>query len=501
MTDQAQTGNDDRADLLIRGADRVVVFDAATDNHAYLHAADVAVRGGRIVYVGRSYGGTAQREISGRGMMVMPGLVNLHSHPWSESMNRGFGEDMVNPCLRCTMYEHKPGWGDDREGWRATANVAYAELLRSGVTSLTDITTPYDGWIENFAASGLRGFAAPMMRSALWSLDREGEKVSWNWFADDGRESFARGLEAVDAAIAHESGRMSAMIMPAQVDTCSERFLQEALEAARKRGIGLQTHACQVLPEIREMQRRHGLSPVAWLQAIGVLGPDVTLSHAPFLDHHSWLENEENDDPGDLRRLGTAGAHIAHCPTVLTRYGVMLEDLRRYRQAGVGISLGTDTAPQNMLEEMRLAAVMARTAARDPAAGSTAAVFEAATLGGARALLRDDIGRIRVGACADLVLVDLTHPSMAPGHDPLRCLVFSAAERPVKDVFVAGRQVVKDGRVLTLDEPAAATTMTAANRRALEAFSKFDRAERPPETASPPVLPLACEISGKQRKA
>ncbi len=487
MTAEGGSATTAPVDLVIRGAERIVVFDPASNSHAYLDDADLAVAGGRIAFVGRSYVGSARREISGRGLMVMPGLVNLHSHPWSESMNRGFGEDQVNPHLRCTMYEHRPGWGDDREGWLATARVAYAELLRSGVTTLTDLTTPYDGWIENFAASGLRGVVAPMMRSALWSLGPDGDAVRWNWFADGGEESFARGLEAVDAALAHESGRMSGMVMPAQVDTCTERFLQDALEAARRRGIGLQTHTCQALVEIQEMERRHGMSPVAWLEAIGVLGPDVTLSHAPFLDHHSWLAKGVSTD---LDRLGAAGAHVAHCPTVLTRNGVMLEDFRRYREAGVGIAIGTDTAPQNMLEEMRQAAIMARAAARDPQAGTAAMVFEAATLGGARALLRDDIGRIAVGAWADLALVDLTHPSMAPGHDPIRMMIFNAGERPVKDVFVAGRQVVEDGRVLTIDEPAAIAAMTAANQRALAAYAELDRAGRAPGSVAPPTFPV-----------
>ncbi|MEQ9349200.1 MAG: amidohydrolase family protein, partial [Alphaproteobacteria bacterium] len=462
---------DGTADLLIRGADRVVAYDATTGSHVYLTDADVAVSDGRFSFVGHGFTGGADREVSGRGLMVMPGLIDLHSHPWSESMNRGFGEDMANACLHCTMYEHKPGWGDDMAGWLATASMAYAELLRSGVTTLTDMTTPYEGWIENFAASGLRGFVAPMMRSALWSLDSAGEVVGWNWFDDDGAESFARGLEAVDAAMAHKSGRMSAMVMPAQVDTCTERFLQDALAAARKRGIGMQTHACQVLPELWEMERRHAMSPVAWMEAIGVLGADVTLSHAPFLDHHSWLGN---DSPTDLERLGKAGANVAHCPTVLTRSGVMLEDFRRYRQAGVTIAMGTDTAPQNMMEEMRMAAIMARAAAADPTAGTTRSVFEAATLGGAKALQRDDIGRIAVGACGDLVLVDLNHRDMAPGHDPIRALVFNAAERPVKDVYVGGEQVVADGRVLTVDETAMTQAMTAANQRAMAAYARFD---------------------------
>ena len=488
MATQATNGTPG-ADLLIRNADRVVAFDAASGGHVYLTGADVAVQDGRVCFVGRGFAGRATREVDGRGLMVMPGLVDLHSHPWSESMNRGFGEDLTNPATGTSMYEHKPGWGDDVEGWLATSSVAYAELLRSGTTTLVDLITPFEGWIENLAASGLRGFVAPMMRSALWSLPPDGGAVIWNWFEDGGAESFARGLEAVDAAIAHPSGRLSAMVMPAQVDTCTERFLQDALAAARARGIGFQTHAAQVEPEVAEMERRHGMTPIAWMEAIGVLGPDVTLSHAPFLDHHPALGR--SGPFRDLEILGRAGANVAHCPTLLTRNAMMLHDFRRYREAGITMTLGTDTSPQNMWEEMRNAAVMARAASYDVTACSATDVFNAATLGGARALGRDDLGRISVGACADLVLVDLAHRSLAPGNDPIRTMVFNAAERPVRDVYVGGEQVGAGGVVLAMDEDAKARAMTAAHARAIKAYPTFDRDGRAPEVVAPPAFPMA----------
>lgn len=472
---------------LIRQAEQVLVWDPATASHGVLRHADLALADGRIVHVGGRFEGEVERTLDGRGLLVMPGLVDTHSHPWSETLNRGFGEDMFNERLRSTMYEHKPGWGDDLPGYLASASLAYADLLRSGVTALVDVSTPYPGWVDNLARSGLRGVAAPMMRSATWSLDAAGETVHWHWSEDGGAESFSQAIAAVDEALAHPSGRLGAMVMPAQVDTCTERFLEDALDAARARGIALQIHAAQTLAEREEMKRRHRLGPIAWLEEVRLLAPEVTLSHATLLDHHSWVGAK---DPGDLERMGRAGVSIAHCPTVPARsMGLMLEDLARYRASGVNVSIGTDTAPHNMLEEMRLAAYTARLAAGDVRAGTTAAVFDAATLGGARALLREDIGRIAVGCCADVVLVDLAHPLMAPGNDPLRSLVFHAAERAVRDVFVAGEQVVRDGRVLTVDEAAALVELRAANRRAIEAFPRFDRAGRRATEVGAPTLP------------
>src|SRR4029450_10702371 len=120
--------------------------------------------------------------------------------------------------------------------------------------------------------------------------------------------------------------------------------------------------------------------------------------------------------------------------------------------AGVNLGIGTDTVPQNLIEEMRWATVLARIAAEDIRSIEMADVFDAATAGGARALLREDLGRLAPGAKADLVLGDLKNPWMMAGGAPLRCLIFHAADRAVRDVYVDGARVVADGRVLTLDQ-------------------------------------------------
>ena len=136
----------------------------------------------------------------------------------------------------------------------------------------------------------------------------------------------------------------------------------------------------------------------------------------------------------------------------VSRYGITLESLGAYLDAGINIGIGTDCSPHNMIEEMRTAAIMARVTDENMFALTTTQVFEAATVGGARALGRDDIGRLAPGAnTADIVLIDLTEPSMQPVYDPIRCLIYTAADRAVRDVYVDGVKVVESGEVLTLD--------------------------------------------------
>jgi cytosine/adenosine deaminase-related metal-dependent hydrolase len=270
-------------------------------------------------------------------------------------------------------------------------------------------------------------------------------------------------------------------------DNCTEALLRQSVEVARSTRRPLTTHAAQSVNEFHEMVRRHGKTPVQWAADIGLLGPTTFLGHAIFLDHHSWLHWWSRTDLGLLAETGTS---VAHSPSPFARYGQTLEDLGRYLRAGVNVGMGTDVSPHNLLEEMRWAAVLARVAGEDLRAASTADVFHAATVGGARALGRDDLGRLAPGMKADVVLVDLTDPGMVPARDPLRSLVYTAAERAVRDVYVDGIKVVADRKVLTLDRPAAAARLVEAQRRMLEAVPTLDHARR----AADAITPLSLRV-------
>jgi cytosine/adenosine deaminase-related metal-dependent hydrolase len=190
-----------------------------------------------------------------------------------------------------------------------------------------------------------------------------------------------------------------------------------------------------------------------------------------------------------LRALVDTGTHVAHCPSPFARYGHTLEDFGRYTRAGVNLGIGTDVAPHNVIEEMRLAAILARVAARDITTTSIGALFHAATVGGADALGRADLGRLVSGAKADLVLVDLGNPWMRPARDPLRSLVFTAADRAVRTVFVHGAKVMDQGRVLTLDHQAALAAVAEGQQRMLRDAPNRDWAGRTAEQISPLSLP------------
>ncbi len=272
-----------------------------------------------------------------------------------------------------------------------------------------------------------------------------------------------------------------------QIENCSDGLLRDSHAAANDRNIPFTLHVSQGVLEVQEMIRRHGTTPIRHASDIGILGLSTILGHALFLDTHSWIRWWTRDD---LAILADSGCSVAHCPTPFARYGHMLESFGDYVRAGVNMGIGTDTTPHNMLEEIRKAGTLARIAARSVNSVSTAMLFHAATVGGAKALLRDDLGRLAPGAKADIVLVDLHHPDMVPARDPLRSLIFHAADRAVKDVYIAGRRVVADGEVTTLDRRTAGERLTKAQVRMMATSTGRDYRRRTADELAPLSLPI-----------
>jgi cytosine/adenosine deaminase-related metal-dependent hydrolase len=179
------------------------------------------------------------------------------------------------------------------------------------------------------------------------------------------------------------------------------------------------------------------------------------------------------------------GVAVAHCPSPFARYGEHLQHFGRYAARGVRMAMGTDCAPHNLIEEMRLAILLARNAVRDVAAADTAMVFHAATAGGADALGRPDLGRIVPGGAADLALIDLGHPLMSPPRDPLRSLVFHAADRAVQRVMVAGETVLANGRPTRLDVANAAGILAESQAKMLRDAGLLDYLGRDGDAIAP----------------
>ena len=470
---------------VIRNASWVVAWNEATDGHYYLRDVDVAFSGNEISHVGAGYDGPADTEISGRDLMVMPGLVNIHSHPTSEPLRKGITDETLSPNFyHSSLYEFLTIFNNDPEGTPPCHKVAMAELLQSGCTTIVDYSIAFDGWLDLLEQAGIRACIAPSFRDAPW-YTKDGHLLEYDWSdSERGPDGFKAAKRLIDLANQHPSGRLTGMLAPAQIDTVSPELLRQAHNYAEERNLPMQIHAAQSVNEHIEMVRRHGCTPIQWMDQIGVLTDRTIIGHGIFLDHHPWLHWPTRQDMG---LLAERGATVAHCPTVFMRRGIALNTLGGYLKAGVNMGIGTDTYPHNLLDEMRNAATVARAVAGTVADLTTADIFEAVTIGGAKALRRGDIGRLKPGAKADMVLVDLKNQAMRPMREPLRSLMYVAAERAVQDVYVDGQLVVQNGKCLTIDLDAELEALEAAQIRSMDRVPSIDYAGRSADEMAPMV--------------
>ena len=471
---------------LIQNAAWSVLWDGAA--HAYAHGRDILIEGGRIAAITPHAPAPFDGEIiDAAGMLVMPGLVNIHAHPTTEPGMRGVREDHGVPEQQMTgLFERSQAYRLDEAGREAAMRLAYAELMAAGVTSLVDLTAPFPAWMRVMRDSGLRVWAGPGFASAQWGMTAP-QTVTWSWDSEAGQRGFRAAQALMDEAEADPSGRLSAIVFPAQIDTVEEELLREAAALARDTGRPFTIHIAQAVVEVREIIRRHNRTPIQWAAEIGLLSPTTVLGHCIFLDEHPSIGWHSRTDLGLLAEHGVA---VAHCPTPFARYGEHLKDFGLYRDRGVRMGMGTDCAPHNIIEEMRLAIILARGQRKDIAAADTAMVFHAATAGGADALGRPDLGRLAPGMAADLVLVDCAHPMMMPARDPLRSLVHHAAERAVKRVIVGGETVWRDGRPTRLDVGAAAGILMESQARALRDAKSRDYLGRDGDQITPLSLSM-----------
>jgi 5-methylthioadenosine/S-adenosylhomocysteine deaminase len=263
------------------------------------------------------------------------------------------------------------------------------------------------------------------------------------------------------------------------------RLLPEAHALARRAGVRLTLHFAEQLMEFVEVMKEHGLTPVQRLAELGVLDDRVLLAHALFLAGHHMVSYPHG---GDLELLGQAGASVAHSPLAFARRGLALEHFDRYRAAGIHLALGTDVYPMDLFAEMRMASIACKFQRNDHEAAPALSVFEAATLGGAHALGRDDLGRLAVGAKADIVVLDVENLQFGPVYDPIRAIVHLATPAQVERVIVDGSTRVEGGRLVGHDEREIARAAARSARRVWDGFDGYHWRGQPVHEVFPPSL-------------
>jgi 5-methylthioadenosine/S-adenosylhomocysteine deaminase len=405
---------------LVIHASHIVAYQDG--GHCYLRDGVIVIEGNTITHVGQQYAGDADEVIDATHKLVTPGLISCHAHLAGSPLDKSFIED-VGPrnFYMSGLFEMLPtrAAAQDADSTRACIDFSMAELIKSGCTTVVELGGVSDYTVQRAGACGLRLYIGPSFRSGRW-FTTDGKTVQYAWDEAAGKQGLQQAIDFIEKHHGSYSDRIRGILSPAQIDTCTADLLQQAKAASDRMGIPLTLHTSQSVNEFQDMTRRHGLTPIEWLRDIGFLGPRTLLGHAIIIGGSSWA----NYPADDIRILADTGTSVAHAVWVFARRGIAMESFGKYVRAGVNMALGTDTCPQSMIEAMKFAAVVTKIMDRYTEYTSAADTFNAATLGGARALSREDVGRITPGAKADVVIWDTETLSMAPVRDPIKNLVY-----------------------------------------------------------------------------
>ena len=419
----------------------------------YIGDGAVAIRGNRIVAVGRTevLNGRFQANtiINATGHAVLPGLIDAHMHT-ALSLVRGVAQDVAN-WMQSALSPYSRHLSD--EGKAAGTRLNVVEGLKAGTTTFSDNYAPYPRWGEFFDQIGVRAVLSPMFNGLP-----PGKMADWKVGALYPFDLTA-GRAAMDRAVAFAKewdgagdGRITTMLGVHGADMMPKEMLLEAKEIGQREGWMLHMHTSQGDRETEQIEKRYGKRSIAFLDDIGYLDEQLLAIHL----------TDATEEEAAL--VAQRGAQMIVCSGSIGIIDGLVPPAVAFRQAGGSVGLGSDQACgnncNNIFNEMKLTALFNKIRYGDPTVMPAWEVLRMATIEGARALGLDDrTGSLEAGKEADLILVDLTEPNLSPVlQDPIRNivpnLVYAGSGHEVKTVMVAGRLLVEDGRLLSVDETA-----------------------------------------------
>jgi 5-methylthioadenosine/S-adenosylhomocysteine deaminase len=401
---------------------------------------DIYQEDGKIQQIGK-ISTEADTVIDATGRVVIPGLINAHTH-FAMSLFRGYGDDM-----------HLEKWLQERI-WPAEARMTEAtmaagadlgllEMIRFGTTSFLDMYFMEPLLAERTAQAGMRGWMG-------WSMvDIETPEGQSNPRLEKMIPEFLQKWQG------HET--ITPVVAPHGTYTCHGETLAKCAELAREHHTLLHIHLSETRTENADVENRHGRRPLAQLDAHGALAENTVLAHC------GWITKQE------VQRIAEAKAKTVHCPVsnmkLATGGHAPIPELL---QAGASVALGTDGSASNnaasMFETIKLAALLSKQHRWDPTVIPAQTALDMATLGGAAALMRDDLGSIQEGKTCDLAIVDFDRPHLTPCHDVVSNLVYAAQATDITHNIVGGRVLLHEGEYTTLDKQQVITRAREAAR-------------------------------------
>ena len=427
----------------------------------------VVTEGTAISAISRSRPSQADVVIDRPGLLVLPGLINMHNHCFSELLVRGRTEDLdarayattlvyglLMPLSRLAIEHLGPA------DLRAVIELGLLQVIKGGSTTLMDsFRNGLAGIFDVARRMGLRFYGVPYVFSTA-DIDMDaGGQPTYAGGGDDGAADLCRWEELFRAHHGAAGDRIRVALGPHGADTCGPDLLRAVRGKADEHDCLVTTHLAQSEPELEILRRRYGRSPAEYLDWVGLLGPDLSAAHCIYAS------------AADLDLLRRTDSTIINCPRSYSRGGVTAP-FYRFRGHGIRTVIGTDGYNMDLVGELGAAGIVSKLHARDSGVARALELVNAVTLDAAAALRRTDIGRIEKGARADLVAIDLAQAHLQPVSDPLRAFVWRASGRDVAASMVDGEFLLADGRYQLGDEAA----ITAAGAAAIEKVWKLPAA-------------------------
>lgn len=407
--------------------------------------ATVIVEGNTITDITHDEVTRADEFIAVEEGILVPGFVNLHNHALNGPTLKGIVDDYDRTgSAGSLIYKLLMPLGDlsthgtSEEDIRSIFRLALLDMLKSGTTTMLDMWRPaHRGFLDVAQELGLRAYGAPYVLSTPpTGVDAHG--LPTYGVADEGAQ-MAVFRSIFDEYDQGPTGRIRVVLGPHGTDTCSPGLLKTVRNTANELDALITIHAAQSKPEVATIKERHGLTPIEYLHAHDITGPDVIAAHCVYATD------------ADLRILRDTGTSVASCPLTFARGG-FTAPYQRFADNGIRTGIGTDGYGFDFIEEMRSAGLVSKLRVQQSHVASAAQLLKAGTEDGAAALGRSDLGRIEVGARADLTIVDLGRAGLQPVRDPIKNLIWYSAAPDVTTVLVDGQVLLKEGKPVGLEE-------------------------------------------------
>lgn len=426
------------------------------EGHWLIPNGEIVIEGSQVLYAGPHFEGEVARRIDFGAALVSPGLIDLDAL-----------SDIDTYLL---VHDNQPGWAKGRiwprsyvergpyemyseEELAFQKRFGFGLLLLNGITSAAPIASLYyREWgetVAEFEAAadaagdlGLRVFLSPAYRSGGMILEEPG-RIEPMFDEERGLQGLADAIDFIGRNHGRHGGLVNGLLAPDRIETCTLPLLQRTMAAARDLDCRVRIHMAQGKLELDTMHKLHGVSGPQWLADNGLMSERLYAPHGTYASAQ------------DLQLYAQHGVSIAHSPLVSARMGSILQSFASCRKLGINIGMATDTAPPDMLMNMLVGLIACRIGEKASDAVFSKDLFDAATLGGAKALGRQDIGRLSAGAKADIAVFRLDDLYMTPSVDPITTLVVGGSGKVTKAVLVDGRLSMLDGKVAGIDMAAA----------------------------------------------